>query len=99
MKFIKLIKSAKSEGTRVRFDSIAGSISIDLYPRNNDIKLSCWAGGRAIDNYHKEGEEDYDTLVEDAKAILPELEQICSEFDNKIIALMQKHGYTQKEVK
>ena len=99
MKFVKLIKSAKSEGTRVRFDSIAGSISIDLYPRDNDIKLSCWAGGRAIDNYHKENEEDYDALVEDAKAILPELEQICSEFDNKIIALMEKHGYTQKEVK
>jgi hypothetical protein len=99
MKFIKVIKSAKAEGTRVRFDSIAGSISIDLYPRDNDIKLSCWAGGKSIDNYHKEGEEDYDALVEDAKAILPELEQICSEFDNKIIALMEKHGYTQKEIK
>lgn len=96
MKFIKVIKSAKAEGTRVGFDSIAGSISIDLYPRYNDIKLSCWAGGRVLDNYHKEGEEDYDALVEDAKAILPELEQICSEFDNKVIALMEKYGYKRK---
>lgn len=94
MKFIKLVKSAKTEGTRVRFDSIAGSIEIGLY-HDNDIKLSCWAGGNASDTYHKDGEWNHEQQVEDAKAILPELEQICSEFDAKIIAMMEKHGYKQ----
>lgn len=95
MKFIKLVKSAKTEGTKVSFESLAGSIEIALY-NDNDIRLGLWSGGKVNERYHKDGEENYEQQVEDAKAILPELEQICSEFDSKIIAMMEKHGYKQK---
>lgn len=95
MKFTKLIKAAKAEGMEVSFDSMAGKIKIDLY-NDNDIRLGLWSGGNVNERYHKDGEEDFDKQVEDAKAILSELEQICSEFDNKVVALMEKYGYKQK---
>lgn len=98
MKFIKLIKSAKAEGDRVRFDCTNGSLRLQILnydSRRNRLNLGCWSGDGKDSNcdYYKEGPEDFDATVEDAKAILSELEQVCSEFDNKVIALMEKYGY------
>lgn len=95
MKWTKLVKCAKAENTQVSFESIAGSIKIDLY-NDNDIRLGLWSGGNVNERYHKDGEENFDKQVEDAKAILQELEQICSEFDTKVVALMEKYGYVRK---
>lgn len=107
MKFIKLVKSAKSEGNQIKFDCTAGSLKLEILndtesmydnnPRRNRLYIGCWSGGDHSNcDYYKEGPEDFNATVADAKAILPELEQICSEFDNKVIALMEKYGYKHK---
>lgn len=100
MKWTKLVKSAKAEGTRVEFDSITANIELVLSPYDNNITLRCTSGGNALDRYHKEsdkeGQERYDELIENTKTILPELEKICSEFDTKVIALMKQHGFVQE---
>ena len=102
MKFIKLIKSAKSEGMKIAFDCTSGSLELNVLRdiksdrdnRRNLLNIGCWSGGNHSNgDYYKEGPENFDAAFEDAKAILPELEQICSEFDNKVIALMEKYGY------
>lgn len=102
MKFVKVIKSAKAEGTKIAFDCTSGSLELNVLrdiksdrdDRRNLLNIGCWSGGnRSNGDYYKEGPEDFDATIEDAKAILPELEQICSEFDNKVIALMEKYGY------
>ena len=101
MKFIKLVKSAKTEGTKIAFDCTAGSLELSILRdmdydrdiRRNRLNIGCWSGGkRSNGDYYKPGPES-DVAFEDAKAILPELEQICSEFDAKVIAMMEKHGY------
>ena len=102
MKFVKVIKSAKAEGMKIAFDCTAGSLELNVlrdmkHDRDNIknlLNIGCWSGGnRSNGDYYKEGPENSDATFEDAKAILPELEQICSEFDNKVIALMEKYGY------
>lgn len=102
MKFVKVIKGAKVEGMKIAFDCTAGSLELNVLRdiesdrdnRRNLLNIGCWSGGsRSNGYYYKEGPENFDATFEDAKAILPELEQICSEFDNKVIALMKKYGY------
>ena len=96
MKFTKIVKSAKIDGRRINFDSLQGSIMIDIL-NDNFVRLGLWSGGYNGDTYHKEGEDNYDELVEVVKQLYPELEQICTEFDNKIMNLMKQHGFNKEK--
>lgn len=95
------IKSAKVEPrNNISFDSVPGGLQLQVYEefhnKNYYFDLSCWSGGNLNkSDYYKQGTENYEEMLEISKELMPQLEQICSEFDEKIKDLMKKYGFEQ----